>query len=86
MQSAETAHRGISGPGTECGHLFPKALFEWYKYPDVSSHNDKWLAVNNFQNCILMDSFCRLIHDNRLLAVHPVSPKYSMVGLVFKFM
>ena len=30
---------------------------------------------------VLMDSLCHRLHDNRLLAIHPVSTKHSMSGL-----
>ena len=63
----------ISGPGLECAHLFPKSLFEWYNYPNGSTRVEKWNLVNSYKNCMLLDSVSHRLHDNRLLAVHPVS-------------
>lgn len=71
----------ISGPGLECAYIFPEALLKWYNYPNTSSRQDKWSDVNNLSNCVLMDPLCYRLHDNRLLAIHPVSTKHSMSGL-----
>lgn len=73
----------VSGPGLECAHLFPNSLLEWYDYPNESTRVEKWNFVNSYRNCILMDSFTHRIHDNRLVAIHPVSTKYSIFGACF---
>lgn len=54
--------------------------------PDESSRQEKWLAVNNPQNCKFMDSLSHRLHNNRLLAIHPANTIYSMFGIVFNFM
>lgn len=73
----------VTGPALECAHLFPKSLFEWYDYPNESTRVEKWNRVNSYSNCILMDSSTHRIHDNRLVAIHPVSTKYSIFGACF---
>ena len=73
----------VSGPGLQRAHLFPKSLFEWYDYPNESTRVEKWNCVNSYRNCILMDSFTYCIHNNRLVAIHPVSTKYSVFGAYF---
>lgn len=75
----------VSGPALECAHLFPKSLFEWYDYPNESTRVEQWNRVNSYRNCVLMDSSTHRIHDNRLVAIHPVSTKYSTFGACFQF-
>lgn len=49
------------------------SLFEWYNYPNESTRVEKWNLVNSYKNCIMLDSVSHRLHDNRLLAMHPVS-------------
>lgn len=73
----------IAGPGIETCHIVPKAMFDWYGYPDIEmSSQQQWDAVNSPDNCITMESFSHTIHDNRLLAIHPVSMSAPYPGLL----
>jgi HNH endonuclease len=66
----------VSGLAIETCHIIPKAMFKWYPWQNGEpSEQDLWNAVNNIDNCMVMDSISHTIHDNRLLAVHPVSIK-----------
>lgn len=75
----------ISGPGLECAHLFPRSSFEWYNYPNESTRVERWNLVNSYKNCMLLDSVGHRLHDNRLLAVHPVSTQYAIFLSCFLF-
>ena len=65
------------GVGIECCHIIPTAMYEYYPWKDdAHSAQDSWNAVNQMDNCMTMDSISHALHDNRLLALHPV-------GIVF---
>lgn len=55
-------------------------MYAWYPWEDNGAHSqqDSWNAVNRISNCMAMDSLSYRLHDNRLLAVHPV-------GIVFLY-
>lgn len=73
----------VTGPGIETCHVFPKALFNWWGYPDSGlSIQERWNTVHSPDNCMTMEAFSHCIHDNRLLAIHPVSMTAPYPGLL----
>lgn len=75
----------VSSPGLEYAYLFPKTFFKWYNYFDRLLHQNRWLAVNNPRNCILIDLLCHCLHKNRLLAVRRPSRKYKILNVWASF-
>jgi hypothetical protein len=59
----------------------------WYPWesPDVHSHADCWNAVNHISNCMAMDATTHIIHDSRLLAVHPVGVVFLILNVITYF-
>lgn len=62
-----------TGVGIETCHIIPKASYKSYPWgDDTHSDIDSWNATNSASNCMTMDALCHTLHDNRLLAIHPV--------------
>lgn len=59
-----------------------------YNYPNTFHRGkDKWSDVNNpTLNCVLMDSLCHRLHNNRLLAIQSLKYKTLNVWSVLNFM
>lgn len=73
----------VTGPGIETCQIFPKALFNWWGYPDSGlSIEERWNTVNSLANYMTMEAFSHCIHDSRLLAIHPVSMNGPYPGLL----
>ncbi len=73
----------VAGPGIETCHIFPKALWSWWRHSDPAiSNEERWIAVNSPANCMTMEALSHCIHDKRLLAIHPVSMNAPYPGLL----